>query len=204
VYVEASGGVLVRLLYPTTEEDMIATFLKAEIASVRFGEKIISQLHRDSKERSIVDTPDITKASENLYRHQLLATYRAYVFEELPAHTAWYRAVLYRDEVAKVRYIDYDYWNEISDNSRLPLVATEAIRTGREIYGQSTQGFLDVAQALRAGAHFPELIIVGTSPDATLTVYEGHLRLTAYLLAPECIPGELQVIAGFAPECAKV
>jgi hypothetical protein len=80
-----------------------------------------------------------------------------------------------------VRYIDYDYWNEISNNSRLPAVATAAIRAGREIYGQRTQGFLDVAHALREGAHFPELIVVGTSPDAELTVYEGHLRLTAYI-----------------------
>jgi hypothetical protein len=32
----------------------------------------------------------------------------------------------------------------------------------------------------------------------------GHVRLTAYLLAPECIPTELEVIAGFAPECALI
>jgi hypothetical protein len=194
----------VRLLHATTEDEMIAVFLKAEIASERFGEKVISQLERDSKNRSIVDTPDITNGSENSYRRQLLANYRGYVFEELPTHTTWYRALLNRDEVATIRYIDYDYWNEISANTRLPLVATEAIRAGRIIYGHNTQEFLQVAQALRSGAHFPELIIVGASPDAELTVYEGHLRLTAYMLAPECIPEELEVIAGFAPECAQI
>jgi hypothetical protein len=193
-----------RLLRRTTEDDMIAVFLKAEITSDRFGQKILMQLNHDSKERSIVDTPDITNAPDNAYRRKLLATYRAYVFEELPAHTTWYRALVNRDEVAKIRYIDYDYWNEISNNSRLPAVATEVIRTGREIYGQSTQIFLEAAQALREGAHFPELIVVGASPDAALTVYEGHGRLTAYMLAPECIPEELGVIAGFAPECAQI
>jgi hypothetical protein len=111
---------------------------------------------------------------------------------------------LRRDEVATIRYIDYNYWNAISNKSRLPLIATEAIQSGRAIYGQSTQGFLDVAQALRSGAHFPELIVVGTSPDAQLTVFEGHLRLTAYMLAPECIPTQLEVVAGFAPECAQI
>jgi hypothetical protein len=202
--VSAMGGVLVRLLYPTTIDDMIAVFLKAEIASERFGEKIISRLRRDRKERSVIDTPDITNMSENGYRRQLLASYRAYVFEELPAHTVWYRALLNHDEVVKIRYIDYDYWNEISDNTRLPIVAAEAIRAGREIYGQSTHAFLDVAEKLRAGARFPELIVVGTSPDEQLTVYEGHGRLTSYLLAPECIPEELEVVAGFAPECDKI
>jgi hypothetical protein len=183
---------------------MIAVFLQAEVASVRFGEKVITQLARDRRERRIVDTPDITNVADNAYRRQLLATYRAYVFEELPTHTVWYRALLNRNDVAKIRYIDYDYWNEISDNTRLPLVATKAIRAGRAIYGESTQGFLEVAQALRFGVHFPALIVVGTSPEADLTVYEGHLRLTAYLLAPECIPAELEVIVGFAPECAKI
>jgi hypothetical protein len=193
-----------RLLYPTTADDMIAVFLKAEITSERFGDKILTQLKRDKRERSLVDTPDITSTPENVYRRQLLTSYRAYVFEELPVHTIWYRALLNRDEVATIRYIDYDYWNVISNNSRLPVVATEAIRAGRAIYGQSTQGFLNVAQALRSGAHFPELIVVGTSPDAQLTVFEGHLRLTAYMLAPECIPTQLEVIAGFAPECAQI
>lgn len=193
-----------RLLHRTTEDDMIAIFLKAEITSERFGPDILMQLKRGNKERSIVDAPDIRHERDNSYRRHLLASYRAYVFEELPGHTAWYRAVLSRDEVTKIRYIDYSYWNEISDNTRLPSVAVEAIQAGREIYGKSTQGFLAVAQALRTGAQFPELIVVGASPDAALTVFEGHVRLTAYLLAPECIPTELEVIVGFAPECAMI
>jgi DNA phosphorothioation-dependent restriction protein DptG len=158
----------VRLLYRTTLDDMVAVFLKAEIASERFGEKIISQLRLGSKERSVVDTPDITNVVENAYRRQLLASYRAYVFEELPAHTQWYRAVLNRDEVMKIRYIDYDYWNEISDNTRLPIVATETIRAGREIYGQSTQVFLDGAEKLRAGALFPRAYCRGNITRGTV------------------------------------
>ena len=64
--------------------------------------------------------------------------------------------------------------------------------------------FLDVAEKLRAGARFPELIVVGTSPEEQLTVYEGHGRLTSYMLALECIPEELEVVAGFAPECVRI
>jgi hypothetical protein len=183
---------------------MVAVFLKAEIASERFGERVRMQLGFDGKERSIVDIPDITNVFENAYRRHLLASYRAYVFEELPAHTTWYRAVLHRDEVMQIRYIDYDYWNEISNHTRLPLVAAEVIRSSRTIYGQSTQVFLDVAEKLRSGLRFPELIVVGASPGEQLTVYEGHGRLTSYLLAPECIPEALEMIAGFAPECAKI
>jgi len=203
-HARALGGVFVRLLYATTLDDMVAVFLKAEIASERFGDKITAQLRFDRTERRVVDAPDITNVSENAYRRQLLASYRAYVFDELPAHTLWYRAVLTRDEVMTIRYIDYDYWNELSDNTRLPSAAAAAIRAGRAIYGQSTHVFLDVAAKLRAGIRFPALIVVGTAPDEPLTVYEGHGRLTAYLLAPECIPEALEVVAGFAPECVKL
>ena len=193
-----------RFLRTTTEADMIAVFLKAEVTSLRFGHWITAQLERDHKDVHILEEPDITNAVENAYRRQLLAAYRAYVFDELPAHIVWYRALLDRDELTAVRYIDYDYWNELSNQTRLPIVATETIRAGRQIYGQSNHRFLEAAQALRAGAHFPELIVVGTSPDTALTVYEGHLRLTAYMLAPEYIPEEIEVIAGFAPECARI
>jgi len=192
-----------KLKRPTTEADMIAVYLKAEIAG-RFGQMIMDVLEHDRKSRTVVDMPDITNSDENTYRRQLIGAYRAYVFEELPSHVAWYRALLNREEVARVRYIDYDYWNELSSHTRLPRVAIEAIIAGREIYGESTDGFLEVAQALREGVHFPELILVGVSPTADLTVYEGHVRLTAYMLAPECLPEELEVVVGFAPECAQI
>jgi hypothetical protein len=193
-----------RLLRLTSEADMIASFLQAEMTSLRFGSYIKAQLEHDRRDRSLVEAPDITNASDNAYRRQLLAAYRAYVFDKLPVHITWYRALLDREEIAKVRYISYDYWNELSAQTRLAIVATETIRAGREIFGQSNQAFLQAAQALRAGAQFSEMIILGTSPESALTVYEGHLRLTAYLLAPECIPKQIKVIAGFAPECAHI
>ena len=193
-----------KLVKSTTEADMIAVFLKAEIGSQRFGQIVLALLEHDKKSRTVVDMPDITNRDENTYRRKLLGAYRTYVFEELPTHVAWYRALLTRQEVAKVRYIDYDYWNELSSHTRLPHVAIEAIVAGREIFGVSNEGFLDCAQALREGVRFPELILVGASPTAVLTVFEGHVRLTAYMLAPECLPEELEVIVGFAPECAQI
>ena len=193
-----------KFLRPTTEADMIAVFLKTEITSVRFGQIILALLEQQNKSRTIVDLPDITNTDENTYRRQLLAAYRAYVFEELPTHVAWYRALLNREEVARIKYIDYDYWTELSNHTRLPRVASETILAGREIFGVSNDGFLRIAQALREGVHFPELILVGASPSADLTVYEGHVRLTGYMLAPEYLPEELEVIVGFAPECAQI
>ncbi len=192
------------LVKPTTEADMIAVYLRSEIDSKRFGKYILNLLEKNKQNRAIIDHPDITSAEENEYRRNILIGYRAYVFDEIPTHTEWFRAILSRGEVADIRYIDYDYWNELSNHTRLPCNAIEGIFAGRTIYDVDNSGFLQVAQAMREGAHFPELILVSPAPGSALTVYEGHVRLTAYLLAPECIPQELGVIVGFAPECERI
>lgn len=183
---------------------MIAVFLRTELTSERFGDKIQQQLDKDGRSRALVESPDLGNEADNAYRRQLLASYRAYLFEELSPQLRWYWASLTPDEVAQIRYIDYSYWNELSRNTRLPAVAAETIRAGREVFGVSSAGFLKLEAALRRGAKLPPLIVVGAEPSAPLTVIEGHLRLTAYLLAPECLPAELEVLVGFTPECSQL
>ena len=197
-----------RLLEQISEDEMVATFLKAEITSIRFGHEIISRLERDEVNREIIDQPNTRDNEQNAYRAKVLGEYRGYqqnreLFENYPDDVVWYRALLTREELATVRYIDYSYWNEISSGTRLPTEAARTIRSGRSIYGQSTEGFLKIAQALSEGARFPELILVGTAPEEPLTVLEGHVRLTAFFLAPECLPVEISVLVGFAPEFAS-
>jgi hypothetical protein len=196
-----------RLIEEISEDAMVAVFLKTEIMSARFGKDILALLKRDGAGRDILDTPDIHDGEQNAYRAALLGEYRGYrqnrdLFTDYSENASWYRATLTKEELANVRYIDYSYWNEISNGTRLPIEAAKTIHTGRKTYGQSNEGFLKMAQALREGAQFPELILIGTSPD-DLIVMEGHVRLTAYFLAPECLPEELIVIVGFAPEFAS-
>lgn len=196
-----------RLLRPTTEDDMVALFLRAEVASERFGPALEALLRRDGKARAVVESPDTADPDANAYRRRLLRDCRGYgrdgdVFAGWPASVAWFRAALSPPEVAGLRYIEYSYWNELSGGTRLPGDAAEAIRAGREVHGQSNERFLRAAGALREGVRFPELIVAGGAAEGPLTVLEGNLRLTAYLLAPECLPEALEVVAGFAPELA--
>ncbi|MBB6049866.1 hypothetical protein [Armatimonas rosea] len=192
-----------QLVSTASFDEMIALYLRAELTG-RFGTQVEAQLEREGASRSVVESPDTTSPTECALRRRVLAGYRAYLFDDLPEHVQWYRATLPPTEVAMVRYMDYSYWNELSRHTRLPRVAAEAIRSGEEVFGVSNAGFLKAAQALRAGAHFPELILVAASPRSPLTVLEGHVRLTAYLLAPEYLPEALPVLVGFAPECAGI
>jgi hypothetical protein len=191
-------------LHPIPEEEMVATFLQTELASIRFEPAILTILERDGRNREIIDQPDLANAADNEYRGRVLGEYRGYgrdadVFRFVPATVRWYRAHATNADLEQVRYIDYDYWTELSGGSRLAVDAAERIRQGIEVFGVGNGGFWYLAEALKAGASFPELILVGSDEQGPHVLLEGHVRLTAYFLAPECIPPLLPVIVGYAP-----
>jgi hypothetical protein len=197
-----------RHLHPIVEDEMVAVFLRTEAASTRFGPAILSLLRRDGQDRRVVDHPDLSDAAEIAYRRRLLGEHRGYgrdadVFTGFPDGVRWYRAVATREELARVRYIDDDYWIELSGGSRRATDAAARIRRGFEAFRVGNGGFWYLADALCAGATFPELILVGTDERAPLVLLEGHSRLTAYCLRPDCTPEELPVLVGYHPEMAK-
>ena len=195
-------------LYQIDEDEMVAVFLRTELASYRFSSTIEALLHREGHDRRLIEQPDLTNAAENAYRRQLLGIHRGYqrnadVFMGFPADVQWYRALITKEEVARVLYIDDDYWTELSGGSRLAVDAAARIRQGIEAFRVGNGGFWYLADALAAGATFPELILVGQHEHAPLVLLEGHVRLTAYLLRPDCLPATLPVLVGYAPDMEK-
>lgn len=98
----------------------------------------------------------------------MLGEYRGYgrdqdVFRYVPSDVRWFRAQVTKADLAQVRYIDYDYGTELSGGSRLAEDAAKRIEQGIEVFRVSNGGFWYMANALKAGASFPELIMVG--PD---------------------------------------
>lgn len=197
-----------RYIAEISEHEMVALFLKTEIESARWGPDIIQQLQRDNVARKIVDHPDITDPGENEYRLQLMGEFRGYrrnedLFESFPESVAWARVTLTQNELWQVKYIDYDYWIELSKGSRLAKDAAQTISAGEVIFEVPNDGFLALANALRYGAIFPELIVVRADEDSDLVVLEGHMRLTAYALVPEAVPAELPVVLGTSPDMVR-
>jgi hypothetical protein len=194
-----------RHLEAITEHEMVAHFLQTEIHSLRFEETILDLLQKEGKDRRVIDQPDLGNEEENAYRSRLLGEWRGYkrgegIFMYVPDDTAWHRYALSRDELARVRYINYDYWTELSGGSRLAIDAAPRIRVGVEVFGKySTEWALELAREVERGARFPEIILVGTDESSVLTVLEGHVRLTAYCLALESVPEPLTAIIGFGP-----
>jgi hypothetical protein len=156
----------------------------------------------------LVSHPDLSDEHDNQARRELLAMTRGYgkgqdVFDEdfpPPATVRWIRAQLAPAELARVRYIDYSYWNELSGGSRLPTDAARRIREGIRVFDVSNQRFLDAAEAVARGERFGPLILAGQRLD-DLVCLEGHLRLTGYALAS--FPVEVECLIGTAPTMGR-
>jgi hypothetical protein len=71
------------------------------------------------------------------------------------------------------------------------------------VFGVKSSGLVSMANELQQGAQFPPLILVAKDTDAYLIVMEGHVRLTAYLIAPEYIPSKLEVILGYSEQLTE-
>ncbi len=189
-----------RIQEPIPVDVMIAAFLQAEVNSPRFGNSILRLLARDGQDRRILDAADLDNAGENGYRARLLGECRGYgrnadVFTDLPSDTRWCHAVLDRNDLERVKYINYDYWIGFSGGSRLVKDAVSRIHSGEIDWGEAAC-YRVFAGELAQGKAFPALILLHNPRTDELVVLEGHIRITSYLLWLGSQPTEFPVLLG--------
>jgi hypothetical protein len=195
----------VRILHPITEDEVVATFLRAELDSGRYGETLRAALVRDGLPVHVLHSPDPADETENRYRRRLLDEHRAYerregLFAGFPRQIDWFRAALGREEVLDILYINWDWWLRVTGGSRRPRDAAERIRAGEVPGVTADEGDGVIAAALQSGVPPPELIAVTNPTHAPLVLVEGHVRLTAYALFPEYLPEEVEILLGVSSE----
>lgn len=187
---------------PSSDDEMVACFLRGELVSPRFGARLHDALRAAGLPEQLVVEPDLEDADANAARRDLLGDTRGYgrgveLFDEsFPSVVTWVRAVLTSEELAGVRYMDYPYWNELSGGSRLPMDAATRIRAGVRAYDVPNERFEHAAMLVADGRTLPPLILVGVG-YRLLVCLEGHLRLTAYALAG--FPRPVTCLVGTAP-----
>jgi hypothetical protein len=192
-----------KILKKTTEDDMIAIFLKTEIDSKRFSDKLNEILINKNIDLKIIINPNIKNKEENDTRRYILNEYRGYedknrLFEGFPTNIEWYYILLNKDDIRRIRYINYDYWVELSKGSRYAIDAAKNIRKGIEVYGISNKHFIEVSEAFKRRTKFEPLILIAPIEDKEdMIVLEGHLRLTAYALAINYFD-KIKVIVGYS------
>jgi hypothetical protein len=194
-----------RKVRDASEDEMIAVFLQTELYSERFREKLEQHRQEEGIDLRIIQEPDCCNASENRLRKRLLGVYRGYghdrdMFVGFPAEVRWERARVSREDLEQVRYINWEYWLDLTDGTRMAIDGARNALAGKVACGVSSDGLVSIAAALRQGARFPPIILVAKDEEAHFVVLEGHSRLTAYLIAPECITSELEVIVGYSEQ----
>lgn len=177
----------------SSEDEMIAEFLAGEYRSKRFKDDIIASLHKLNAPESMLVSPDILSPQENFVRKRVLGEFRGYgenreLFERFPADVDWQIWRLERGDLSHVLYIDYSYWNELSDGTRSPLTAAENIRSGMTVYDVPNDGFFAAAEHLKLGGSFPRTILL-TADKERFVIVEGHQRLTAFAMERDIFSG---------------
>lgn len=166
---------------------MVALFLRGELASGRFGASVRKALRAEGADPAVVEQPSLDDADENALRRRLLGATRFYganegLFSGFPDDVRWERVLLDEADLGGLLYIDYDYWVELSGGSRLVVDGARNARASAAPFGIPSDGFLEAAEALRAGRRFPEPILVTAGAGAPVVVLEGHVRATAHAL----------------------
>ena len=181
-----------RLLGESSEAEMVLTFLCEEITSPRFRGRILEALDGEGAGEGLVLRGDTGNREENALRARVLGAFRGYpdreIFENYPQDMRWTRVLLEAADLPRLRYVDYDYWNELSRGTSCPLGAAETIREGREVFGVSNAPYLQGRAFLEGGGRFPPLILL-TCARGPLLILEGHCRATALALAPQAVQG---------------
>lgn len=175
------------LIKDTTENEMILEFLKGELNSVRFNSNLLNVLKQNNISRNIIENGDINNSIQNNQRLEVMSKYRGYpnkdIFNNFPNNINWKFVQFEKDDINKINYIDYDYWNELSNNTSLATEAAKTINKGIEIYQVSNKSFLDGIKYLESNL-FPPIILI-TCNDKKFLIIEGHSRMTVYGLTPD-------------------
>jgi hypothetical protein len=175
------------LLRRSDMDEVVEQWLLAELDSSRFGSRLEALLDGGS-----LADPAVRLRVLGSFRHQAVPEIpgASYV-DGLPvSELDWWWASMGREELAEVLYIDWDYWLEVTNGTRL---ARDFIRR----LDQEPNGDLDaIAARIRAGADLRPMILVDAGPGTRIVVAEGHYRLTAYLMAGV---EQVEVILGRSP-----
>jgi hypothetical protein len=191
-----------KLLQSIPEAAMVAAFLKAEFTSVRFSDELRKAILRLGIAKSVVANPNIEEEEQNKLRAQLLGDYRGYkrnskIFEGFPDNLRWFKAELSREEIGDLLYVDYSYWNELTDHTHKVKDAVKNIQNGKVVFEVSNDRFLELAEQIRQGnTDFEPMILWGKHEHSPLTILEGHLRATAFGLAGNKAPKTILVLVG--------
>lgn len=192
---------------PSNENEVILAFLRAEINSPRFSDRISSALATSNlKREAIIDNADLTNQSDNKIRSELLDfrgyTNRTSLFQGFPRDVVWQHVELEPGEFNQLKYLKYDKFLKISKNTRLIVDGAEnldliEVNEGSDNFNGHIR---DIINELKQGIRYPELVGI-KSDDGYIIIAEGNTRATAHVASS--ISENMKIILGTSPSVAQ-
>lgn len=174
----------VAIVRDATEAEMVLAFLRAEIDSDRFGDRVRSCL----TDLGLLHESDLGDEEANRKRREALGCYRGYgrnahLFEGFPSDVKWKLVSVTVEELGTFRYARVPPWTTKSNE---PLLVRDGARdSGIEPEAREKATAVAIEQALKTGdlalEQLEPLIATAESVDGVHILLEGHSRATAYL-----------------------
>jgi hypothetical protein len=163
----------------SSPDEAVLVWLQAELKSTRFQNNLHKSLDKYGLDVQIITEPDLSNMSENDSRLKVLRDYRDWFEDDVHAYS-WELVELTPEEVKELRYIDYSYWNELTDNTHLVEIAAKNVKRGKVVFDVSSDNFFSIASRVEAGTQFPPIIVLERGYGREIV--EGHARATGYSL----------------------
>lgn len=181
-----------KIIRTSSPDEAVLVWLQTELKSRRFQNDLQKSLDKYGLSSQIITNPDLSDKSENGLRLKILKDYRDWFEDNIYAFDLKL-VELEVDDIKALRYIDYSYWNELSDDTRLVGVAAKNVERGKVVFDVSNAHFFDIAKAVEAGTQFAPIVVL--EREQGLEIAEGHARATGHLLA-DSSSEQLQAIVG--------
>ena len=196
-----------KILKSVTEHEVTASLFKYNYSSFRFGEKLKAIIKEQGIDENIITNPDVQNEKKNMIREKLMRSFDGdgvdgYLSQDFPNNIQWKLVRLTKKDIQQIKYLNYSYWNELSNHKRYISEGVKTIKKGIEIFNQSNDIFFKAFKALKQGANFPPSILIAKDENSDLVAIDGHLRLTSYLFDSNYTPDEIDAYIGYSENLA--
>ena len=182
-----------KIIRQSSSAEVVLAWLRAEISTGRakdsdakqtIKEEIASALVRHGVDSTLITNADLQNEEDNRSRLAVLQTYRDWMQDNLDTYD-WQLVALSNDDVRKLHYIDYSYWNELSKNTHEVGAGADNVRSGTIIFDVPNDTFWSIAKAFETGEAFEPIIVLKEKDNEPGRIIEGHARSTGYLLTQD-------------------
>ena len=116
-----------KIIRESSENEMLLEYLKCEVNSNRFGEKLGKTLEELNLSKDIILNANLDNQQENEQRKLIMKKFREYptgdIFMNFPKDIKWFYVEFEKGDLDKVFFLNWPCWNKRTNNSGKPLDA---------------------------------------------------------------------------------